>query len=96
MIVRQCESLFFDEIANYCTSWIQSPVQVHMSHNRFYYSQTLQLCTCEVKLSHNQTDTLVIYTMHLSLQVECWATHIHTDCSKGTGEGQATEEEDSI
>ena len=71
-------------------------MQVHMSHSRFYCSQTLQLCTCEVKLSYNQTDTLVIYTKHLSLQVECWGAHIHTDCSKGTGEEQAKEEEDTI
>ena len=70
-------------------------MQVHMSHSPYYYSQTLQFCTCEVKLSYSQTDTLVIYTMHLSLQVECWAAHIHTDCSNRTGEGQATEEEDT-
>ena len=85
MIVRQCVSLFFDEIANYCTLWRQWPVQVHLSHSWFYCSQTLQLCTCEIKLSYNQTDTLVMYTMHLSLQVECWAAHIHIDCSKGQG-----------
>ena len=41
--VRPCVPLFLVEIAIYCTSWRQWPVWVHMSHSRFYCSQTLQL-----------------------------------------------------
>ena len=84
VIVRPCVPLLFVEIANYCTLWRQWPVRVHMSHSPYYCSQTLHLCTCEVKLSYNQTDTIVIYTMHLSLQVECWGAHILT-ARKGQG-----------
>ena len=46
----------FVQIANYCTSWRQWPVRVHLSHSPFYCSQTLPLY---------QTDLPIIYAMHL-------------------------------
>ena len=69
------------------------------SHSEFYCRQISQLCTCiqnKTVIQPNrsyQSYTQCTYVVPIS--TSGMLVHILTDCSRGTGEGQGEEEEDT-